>query len=101
MKATWLNGTSLISSVFMPRLRSAKSSPCSFITPTAQTASSNFTPFSLKSSDPNRIVSGSRSGQTARTASSASRWNRNRFSRLPPYSSVRWLAIGEKKLAPR
>ena len=62
--------------------------------------SSNWTPFSLKSSEPRRIVNGKRS-HTERTASNASRWNRRRFSRLPPYSSVRWLASGEKKLAPR
>ncbi len=90
-----------MASVLRPRLISAKSSPCCFISPIAQTASSNWMPASLKSSTANRMVSGSRSGQTARTASSASRWKRRRFSRLPPYWSVRWFAKGEKKLAPR
>src|SRR6185437_5880975 len=62
MNATSLNGTSFTTSLFMPRLRSARSSPCLFNSPTAHTASSNTTPSSLKSSEPNRIVSGSRSG---------------------------------------
>ena len=47
------------------------------------------------------MVSGYFSGQTSRTASRASQWKRARFSTLPPYWSVRLLASGEKKLAPR
>jgi hypothetical protein len=39
-------------------------------------------------------------GGTARTAISVSSKKRARFSKLPPYSSVRLLAMGEKKLRP-
>jgi hypothetical protein len=41
MNPTLLKGGSVISSVLKPRLRSARSSPCSFIQPMAVTASSN------------------------------------------------------------
>ncbi len=84
MNAMSAKGTSFISSVLNPMLRSARSRPCSFMAFTAMIDSSNCTPAGLRSSEPRRMVSGRRSGRTARTASRASRWKRIRLSRPPP-----------------
>ena len=48
-----------------------------------------------------RTEIGLSAGQAARTASKTSSGKRMRFSSEPPYSSVRWLVSGERKLASR
>ncbi len=55
-------------------------------------------PSSSQSVAETRKNSGLSSGQTSRTASTTSRAKRVRFSYEPPYSSVRWLECGERKL---
>ena len=43
-----------------------------------------------------RTPSGRCAGHAARTAANTSSGKRMRFSRLPPYASVRWLAMGDR-----
>ncbi|MDI2022949.1 hypothetical protein PJL18_03494 [Paenarthrobacter nicotinovorans] len=54
-------------------------------------------PPSIQSVAEMRTVKGLPAGQAARTASNTSNGNRSRFSKLPPYSSVRLLETGERK----
>ncbi|MOA65343.1 hypothetical protein D3C78_1916950 [compost metagenome] len=65
------------------------------------TASSAVMPPSTQSLAEIRTDMGLSSGQTARTALNTSSGKRRRFSRLPPYSSSRWLVRGEMKLDSR
>jgi hypothetical protein len=84
MKARSAHGLGAMSSALKPMLTSARSSPRAFVIATAAIASSSVVPAGFRSSAPRRIVSGSRSGQTSRTASIAPRWKRTRFPSEPP-----------------
>ncbi len=62
----------------------------------SSTASCSSLPSGIQSVAEMRTVSGRSAGQAARTASKTSSGKRSRFSSEPPYSSVRWLEIGER-----
>ena len=58
-------------------------------------------PPSTQSVADRRTHTGRSAGNAARTASNTSSGKRMRFSRLPPYSSVRWLASGDRNSCSR
>ncbi len=71
--------------------------PCATKARAISTASSSVLPSGSQSVAEMRTVTGIRSGTARRTASNTSSGKRSRFSRLPPYASVRRLATGDRK----
>jgi hypothetical protein len=100
MKAISVSGRSFMSSVLEPRLRSARSSMFAFVIPATDKDSSNCTPWSFRLSEPMRLVSGYRSGQTVTDGVQGLVMEAHPIFRLPPQSSVRLFASREKKLTP-
>ena len=77
------------------------SAPLSWKAFAIATASALVTPPSCQSVAEMRTEIGFVSGQAARIARQTSTGQRSRFSSEPPYSSVRWLLTGVRKLERR
>ena len=82
--ATWPEETSIASAPWATKARAISTASCSVL------------PSGTQSVAEMRTIIGRSAGQAARTASNTSSGKRSRFSSEPPYSSVRWLATGER-----
>ena len=90
-----------LSGVVCPLETSIRSHPACAKARAICTASSPVSPPSTQSVAEMRTDIGFSAGHTSRIAANTSSGKRKRFSRLPPYSSVRRLVSGERKEASR
>src|ERR1700681_337419 len=97
-KGTWYPGPVGIFTpgISPPDEQSTRSTPLAFTISARAMESSVFQPFSIQSLADMRTNKGYLSGQLDRTAATTSSKKRIRFSKLPPYLSLRWLDRGDR-----